>query len=262
MATGTAYLGQVLSAAAGFHSDRSAASACVRPCFSRSAGLYGMPVRRSTPGSHASSLRKRNLCVTAISFPAFPGGLNLNFLSQKKGPDRDLLKEQLLIAISSLDRGAAATDTDKENIEELCQQLEAMNPTRSALKSPLLNGKWEMVYTTSEAVLATKRPKLLRPSGKMFQAINTDELAAQNLEGPPFFNQVTAKLEPVGPSKVDVQFQTFKILGLIPIKSPETARGQLEITYLDENMRISRGNRGNLFVLLMDDPDYKIPLPL
>jgi hypothetical protein len=33
------------------------------------------------------------------------------------------------------------------------------------------------------------------------------------------------------------------------------AAGELAITYLDEEMRISRGDKGNLFVLLMDDPE-------
>jgi PAP_fibrillin len=32
------------------------------------------------------------------------------------------------------------------------------------------------------------------------------------------------------------------------------AAGELTMTYLDEEMRISRGDKGNLFVLLMDDP--------
>ncbi|KDO41509.1 hypothetical protein CISIN_1g0261942mg, partial [Citrus sinensis] len=46
----------------------------------------------------------------------------------------------------------------------------------------------------------------------------------------------------------------------IPIKSPGSGRGQLEITYLDEELRISRGNRGNLFILKMVDPSYRVPL--
>ena len=53
--------------------------------------------------------------------------------------------------------------------------------------------------------------------------------------------------------RVKVQFKTFRILGLIPVQAPESARGELEFTYLDENMRICRGDKGNLFVLLMSD---------
>ena len=50
-------------------------------------------------------------------------------------------------------------------------------------------------------------------------------------------------------SRVAVQFKEFKILGLLPITAPDSARGKLDTTYLDEELRVSRGDRGNLFVL-------------
>jgi hypothetical protein len=76
----------------------------------------------------------------------------------------------------------------------------------------------------------------------------------------------------------------------IPIKAPDSARGELEITYVDEELRLvvndsfhfhvlstkypkrlnietmlffcrlSRGDKGNLFILKMFDPTYRIPL--
>ena len=54
-----------------------------------------------------------------------------------------------------------------------------------------------------------------------------------------------------------VQFKEFKLLGLVPIKTPGSAQGELDVTYLDDDLRISRGNRGNLFVLKMDDRSVK-----
>jgi hypothetical protein len=83
----------------------------------------------------------------------------------------------------------------------------------------------------------------------------------------------------------------------IPVKAPDTARGELEITYLDEELRwvalysrmfincikpcvpnlnfklvyfhhvfilshfdrVSRGDKGNLFILKMIDPSYRVP---
>jgi hypothetical protein len=36
-----------------------------------------------------------------------------------------------------------------------------------------------------------QRPKLLRPNGAIYQAINADTLRAQNLETWPYFNQVS-----------------------------------------------------------------------
>ncbi|KAG0448709.1 hypothetical protein HPP92_027704 [Vanilla planifolia] len=45
----------------------------------------------------------------------------------------------------------------------------------------------------------------------------------------------------------------------LPFKAPGSGRGELEITYLDEEIRISRGDKGNLFVLKMVDPSYRVP---
>ncbi|KAK6143746.1 hypothetical protein DH2020_024094 [Rehmannia glutinosa] len=220
-----------------------------------------------------------------------------------KNPGIESLKQELLEAIAPLDRGAAATPEDQQRIDQIARKLEAINKVKEPLKSTLLNGKWELLYTTSKAILQNEvsshgdptdfpcnlpwsnldvplhvidflimnkrltfcsklwqRPKFLRPNGKIYQAINVDTLRAQNMETWPFFNQATANLVPLNARRVAVKFDTFKIAALIPIKSRGSGRGQLEITYLDEELRISRGNQGNLFILRMVDPLYRVPL--
>ncbi|XP_016547830.2 probable plastid-lipid-associated protein 4, chloroplastic isoform X5 [Capsicum annuum] len=137
-----------------------------------------------------------------------------------KTKDATPIKQELLEAIVPLDRGADATSQDQQIIDQ--------------------------------------RPKILR-SRVNYQAVNVDTLRAQNMEGWPFFNQVTADLTPLNANKVAVKFDYFKIAGLIPIKAPGRARGELEITYLDEELRVSRGDLGNLFILKMVDPSYKVP---
>ncbi|KAH6766949.1 Plastid-lipid associated protein PAP / fibrillin family protein [Perilla frutescens var. hirtella] len=186
-----------------------------------------------------------------VSF--FTGLLNNN-----KNKNIEAIKQELLQAIAPLDRGAEATPDDQEIIDQITRKLEAVNPTKEPLKSDLLNGKWELIYTTSQSILQTTRPKFLR-SRTNYQAINADTLRAQNMESGPFFNQVTADLTPLNAKKVAVKFDFFKLGGLIPVKAPETARGELEITYLDEELRVSRGDKGNLFILQMIDPSYRIP---
>lgn len=194
--------------------------------------------------------RRISTTKTKVSF--FPA-----FLTQKK--DAKALKEELLEAIKPLDRGAEATPEDQQLIDQLTRKLEAVNPTKEPLKkSDLLNGKWELIYTTSKSILQTERPKFLR-SRVNYQAINVDTLRAQNMETWPFFNQVTADLKPINSRKVAVKFDYFKILGVIPVKAPERASGQLEITYLDEDLRVSRGDKGNLFILKMIDRSYRVP---
>lgn len=59
--------------------------------------------------------------------------------------------------------------------------------------------------------------------------------------------QVDADLTPVSDSQVEVQFKKFKILGLLPVTAPESAKGSLDTTFLDDEMRISRGDRGELY---------------
>ncbi|XP_043707149.1 probable plastid-lipid-associated protein 4, chloroplastic isoform X3 [Telopea speciosissima] len=152
-----------------------------------------------------------------------------------KGKDTKTLKDELLETIAPLDRGANASPEDQQEVDQIARQLEVVNPTKEPLKSDLLNGKWELIYTTSRSILQTERPKFLRSSVN-YQAINVDTLRAQNMESWPFFNQ-------------------------IPIKAPERARfGELEITYLDDELRISRGDKGNLFILKMVDPSYRVPV--
>ena len=61
-----------------------------------------------------------------------------------------------------------------------------------------------------------------------------------------------AKLEPRDDgATVDVIFKRFGI-GWLKLPAPARARGVLTTTYLDEEMRISRGDKGNLFVLVRD----------
>lgn len=41
-----------------------------------------------------------------------------------------------------------------------------------------------------------------------------------------------------------MQFKQFKVLGLLPVTAPASAKGKLDTTYLDKDLRISRGDKG------------------
>ncbi|XP_030478661.1 probable plastid-lipid-associated protein 4, chloroplastic isoform X2 [Cannabis sativa] len=160
--------------------------------------------------------------------------VSVSFFSSLLPKKRQELKEELLEAIAPLDRGAAATPEDQERIDRIARKLEAANPTKEPLKSDLLNGKWELLYTTSRSISQAGIPKFLRSIAN-YQAINVDTCRAQNMESWPFFNQ-------------------------IPFKAPDRFRGELDTTYLDEELRVSRGDLGNLFILKMIDPSYRVPV--
>ena len=62
-------------------------------------------------------------------------------------------KTSLLTAILGLDRGLAADDNAKRRVQKLACALEASNPTQRPLRSPLMNGEWELQYTTASAAV-------------------------------------------------------------------------------------------------------------
>ncbi|XP_019102181.1 PREDICTED: probable plastid-lipid-associated protein 4, chloroplastic [Camelina sativa] len=183
------------------------------------------------------------------------------FLTKKgRAEKQKQLKQELLEAIEPLERGATATPDDQRRIDQLARKVEAVNPTKEPLKSDLINGKWELIYTTSALRLQAKKPRFLRSIAN-YQSINMDTLKVQTMETWPFYNSVTGDLTPLSSKKAAVKLQMYKILGFIPVKAPDdTPRGELEITYVDEELRITRGKGNLLFVLKMFDPTYRIPV--
>lgn len=232
----------------------------------RAVALKQLSLRGSPLPTHSSSHRVIHAPLSSRGHRSSVRAGLFDFLSVFVKPkvsdeDRAALKEELLQAIEPVQRGATATEEDKEIIEELAARLEAVNPNPKALASPLLNGKWKLLYTTSGSILGLNKPFLFRPQGPIFQSLDSETLQARNMETWPLFNQVQASLTPTSASSVDVKFDEFKILGMFPIKAPDSARGYLDITYLDEDLRVSRGNLGNLFVLCMEDASFRIRLP-
>ncbi len=189
-------------------------------------------------------------------------------------------KTRLLEAIAGKNRGLLVTENDKVNILTAVEQLEDHNPNTHPLEksTALLDGNWRLLYTTSRSILGLDRVPFLQ-LGQIYQCIRIAERKLYNIAevaGIPFLEglvSVCASFEPVSDRRVDVKFER-SIVGLQRtigyqsvnqfIQEIETGKrffaidfslsgrdssGWLEITYLDEDLRIGRGNEGNVFVL-------------
>jgi len=155
-------------------------------------------------------------------------------------------KERLLDAIQS-------GQSDAE-IAKKAARLELLNPLRFAgtTASDLLPGNWLMVYTTSESIAGKNRPKVLQVRTPPEQSIDVANLRARNSETVwGVTNAVDIALQPAERDRVDVRFETFR-LGPLAFPAPAELTGSLTTTYLDSELRISRGDKDNLFVLVRE----------
>ncbi|MCU0544935.1 MAG: PAP/fibrillin family protein [Oscillatoriaceae cyanobacterium Prado104] len=190
-----------------------------------------------------------------------------------------LKKSELLEIIAGKNRGLLATATDKQAILSAIAQLEDYNPTpRPVEAAELLNGDWRLLYTSSRALLGLDNFPLLK-LGQIYQCIRVAQSKIYNiaeLYGLPYLEgivSVAARFEATSERRVQVKFER-SIVGLsrlIGYESPvkfidaiesgkkftavdfgldtREQQGWLDVTYLDNDLRIGRGNEGSVFVL-------------
>mmetsp|Transcript_34441 Transcript_34441/g.83046 ORF Transcript_34441/g.83046 Transcript_34441/m.83046 type:complete len:224 (+) Transcript_34441:169-840(+) len=179
-----------------------------------------------------------------------------SFLAPLQQPRREQLKSDILELATEVDRGLTATESQQQQMMTLFEKLEKLNPTSSPLKSSkLIDGSWDLQYTTSDSILGKGGfPRI----GPIEQFLDTSNLQAYNSEVVncfgllPIQRKVTASLQPQSSQLTAVQFEQFEIGSepfQIKIKAPSQFQGSLDITYLDDTLRLTRGDKGNIFVL-------------
>lgn len=187
-------------------------------------------------------------------------------------------KAALLEAIAGTNRGLLASETEKQAILAAAAQLEDDNPTPRPLEAPdQLSGNWRLLYTTSQGILGFDRLPLVK-LGQTYQYVQAKEARIYNiaeLYGLPFLEavvSVAASFEPISARRVQVNFERA-IAGLQRVMGYSSSnefvhqlavgqkfmafdwqldrdqQGWLDITYLDDDLRIGRGNQGSLFIL-------------
>jgi hypothetical protein len=168
----------------------------------------------------------------------------------------------------------------RTEIDNLTKALENLNPTPKPLLYglSLLDGSWRLLYSTGQEIRRLEVLPFGFKLGKIFQNI---DLASASFENKAFLEdrfsllkgyvRVTATFEPelslntgLPDRKINVNFlQRFlsiqKLVGfgtpmLDPVKvvsarNPVGRTPSLEITYLDDTLRIGRGGEGSLFIL-------------
>lgn len=188
-------------------------------------------------------------------------------------------KSALLEAIAGKSRGLLATDSERQAILAAVAQLEERNPTPKPLEAiDKLNGNWRLLFTTSQGLLKIDQFPFVK-LGQIYQYIQVSSNRIYNVaetSGLPYLEgivSVAAKFVPLSDRRVKVNFER-SIIGLqrlVDYRSVDhfiqqieagekfkaidfsitnrEQKGWLDVTYLDDDLRIGRGNEGSVFVL-------------
>ena len=94
----------------------------------------------------------------------------------------ELAKVKLLAACEAAAMGREADR--RETVLDAIEAVERLNPTARPLEAPeLLSGCWRLVYTTSDSILGTARPRPMKPQpDRILQSIDAASLSAKNEE--------------------------------------------------------------------------------
>ncbi len=188
-------------------------------------------------------------------------------------------KANLINAIAPVNRGLQMSENQRKMIFSAVSYLEELNPNSSPNDTPeLLDGNWLLLFTTSQELLGIDRFPLYK-LGNIYQCLRVAEGKIFNVaevKGLPLLSgivSVCANFTVVSEKRVKVNFERLvagsqSLIGYRDVNSfidtlrsqrklfaidfqikREDQKGWLETTYLDQDLRIGRGNEGNLFVL-------------
>ncbi|KAB2599862.1 plastid-lipid-associated protein 6 [Pyrus ussuriensis x Pyrus communis] len=208
----------------------------------------------------------------------------------KPAPNPELLaslKLKLLSAVSGLNRGLAALREDLQKADAAAKEIEAAGgPVDLSADLDKLQGRWKLIYSSafSSRTLGGSRPgpptgRLLPITlGQVFQRIDIFSKDFDNIVDlelgvpwplPPVDATATLahKFELIGSARVKIVFEktTVKTTGnlsqLPPLELPQLPEGlrppsnrgsgEFDVTYLDADTRITRGDRDELRVFVI-----------
>lgn len=196
------------------------------------------------------------------------------------------LKQELIYISESTHLGFDHTPTAKERIEILAESLVKVNPIPEPTKQmELLQGRWRLLYstfglqreTTLQRLSFGKLPNVNVIVTGIFQEVYTDGQEYNNLieltadSGVQGIALVAGRYTVENSKRLNINFLETSVkstcselsdsafreaLGVdnkSPLASTISFSAWSDITYLDDNFRLMRGNQQNLYVLLRDE---------
>ncbi|CAK7354256.1 unnamed protein product [Dovyalis caffra] len=200
-------------------------------------------------GSFSFQCRKSRipqiLCSVSVSDPQVRAGRPYDLVAS------------ILSKVSGTDRGVSLTKEQQEEVAEVAQELQKYC-VAEPVKCPLIFGEWDVVYcsnpTSPGGGFRSAFGRLVFKTKEMIQAVEAPDTVRNKvsfsalgfLDGEV---SLKGKLKALDDSWIQVIFEAPQLkVGSLEFQYGGESEVRLQITYIDEKIRLGKGSRGSLFV--------------
>ncbi|XP_076886693.1 putative plastid-lipid-associated protein 8, chloroplastic [Bidens hawaiensis] len=206
--------------------------------------LNPRPQQQPPRGVH--NIRSRNIISASVSFPS---------------PDQ--LAASIFSKVTQTDRGVTLTKEQHLQVAELTSEL-SKYCIDSPVTCPLIFGEWDVVYcsnpTSPGGGFRSGFGRLIFKTNEMIQAVEAPDIVRNKvsfsalgfLDGEV---SLKGKLIVLDQKWIKVVFEPPHLkLGSVEFQFGGESEVQLEITYIDDKLRLGKGSRGSVFVFQRRKP--------
>ncbi|KAF8400203.1 hypothetical protein HHK36_013499 [Tetracentron sinense] len=169
----------------------------------------------------------------------------------------DDLVASILSRVTKTDRGVLLTQEGHKEVAEVAQQLQKYCVDKP-VKCPLIFGEWDVLYcsvpTSPGGGYRSAIGRLVFKTNEMIQVVEAPD-TVNNMVSFSAFGfldgevSLKGKLRVLDDKWIQVVFEPPELkVGALDFKYGGESEVKLEITYVDEKIRLGKGSRGSLFV--------------
>uniref|UniRef100_A0A7C9CL66 Plastid lipid-associated protein/fibrillin conserved domain-containing protein n=1 Tax=Opuntia streptacantha TaxID=393608 RepID=A0A7C9CL66_OPUST len=226
----------------------SSAFTCRRP--SKPSPIFTSHLSLSSPLKHSQS--------TILSLPrTLRISASVSSPTSEVRASLDDLVSSIISKVIHTDRGVKLTRDGHKEVGEIAEELQKYC-IDAPVKCPLIFGEWDVVYcsnpTSPGGGYRSAVGRLVFKTNEMFQVIEAPDVVRNKVSFSAFGFldgevSLKGKLVPLDETWIQVVFEppTLRVGGL-EFQYGGESEVKLQITYIDEEVRLGMGSRGSLFV--------------
>ncbi|KAI5354776.1 hypothetical protein L3X38_007671 [Prunus dulcis] len=171
------------------------------------------------------------------------------------GPEE--LSASILSKVTHSDRGVLLKKEEQEEVAEVAEKLQSFCVSEP-VKCPLIFGDWDVVYcsvpTSPGGGYRSTLGRLVFKTKEMIQVIEAPDIVKNKVSFSAFGFlagevSLTGKLKALDDKWIQVIFEPPELkVGALEFRYGGESEVKLQITYIDDKVRLGKGSKGSLFV--------------